>query len=57
MEGMKFLKDLLAEMNANMNFNQEQTKETMDRQTGSLVSRMEADRDEIKQEILKRRLC
>jgi hypothetical protein len=51
MEDMEFLKAMLAEMNAKM----DATQETMERQIGSLVSKMEAaritDRDEMKQEI------
>jgi polyhydroxyalkanoate synthesis regulator phasin len=55
MEDMEFLKAMLAEMNANTKSNQEQMKETVERQVGSLVSKMEANRktdiDEMKQEM------
>jgi hypothetical protein len=77
MEDMEFLKALLAEMNAEMDATQERwtpllkqckkgwmearMKETMERQIGSLVSIMEADRetdrDEMKQEVSAGHAC
>jgi hypothetical protein len=48
-EDVEFLKAILVEMKAKMKSNEEQMKETIERQIGSLVSRLEAERDEIKQ--------
>jgi hypothetical protein len=55
MENMQFLKAMLTEMNAKIDTNTTAVQERMDRQIGSLVCIMEADRktdrDEMKQEI------